>query len=75
MLAQIVPCEIFESGFTGRIFKPMSQTAQGFAVVAAGVNFRMRRRSPRTLDCPCGFVEKHKRKGRSYFPQPRISGV
>jgi hypothetical protein len=30
---------------------------------------------PRTLDCPCGFVEKHKRKGRSYFPQPRISGV
>ena len=35
-VAQIVPCEIFESGFTGRIFKPMSRTAQGFAVVAAG---------------------------------------
>ena len=35
-VAQIVPGEIFESGLSGCIFKPMSGPAQGVAVIAAG---------------------------------------
>ena len=54
----------------GQLCRPLGSNIDCEAV--AGVNLRMRRRSPRTLDCPCGFVEKHKRKGRSYFPQPRM---
>jgi hypothetical protein len=55
----------------GQLCRPLGSNINCEAV--AGVNFRMRRRSPRTLGCPCGFGEKHKRKGRSYFPEPRLN--